>query len=107
MYSSIEVKKVKDWLKEYDKDHSVWENGFEDLSIGNFLEEYGEYITKDLFDYDVYKGWFAFRSIYRIFDRYFAYEYSDGYWGKEPWDFYEVEKKEYKKRINVVEWIKK
>ena len=108
MLSHEEVKEVEEWLAAYDKNHLIWEEGgINDTTIYGFLDEYGRCIDSKLLDYDTYKGWFNFKYIYKILDRTFAYECFEDKCGIEVIDFYEVDKKEYYKRVKVVDWVRK
>ena len=108
MLSHEEVEQLKEWLAAYDKDHTIWKNGGLDCTtIESFLDEYCKKVDREILDYDIYKGWICFKTIYRILDRYFAcVSYSTSY-DTEVEEFYEVEKREYYKRVKVVDWVKK
>ena len=107
MYSNEEINEIKEWLKDYDENNYSCYDGFEDLSLLGFLDEYGERLDRELKEFDTYKGWFYFRAIYKILDRFFACEYNESYCDKEVERFYEVYPVEYEKTIRAVEWHEK
>lgn len=98
----------KEFLELYDTDRNkleeVFEEETEDFCPDEWLEVHQVDIVVD--DIDLYKSAEWGKYIYKIGDRYFSAEFTSSYYGREIYyDFTEVQKKTYSKRVEVTEWL--